>query len=188
MQVWNGQITSKDEIAIFSKTGCIDASAECGFARPGAVAHLGFTGAQKAFFFEFQMPNDGTSGANMNMPAIWALNGKIPRTQQYGDCSCWTSGCGELDIFEILDSGNMKAKSTVHMGTAGGASDYFTRPTDTFLKLAVVMDGEQITITTLDAGYDFSNVISGDAMASIGNTATTGSSKMATSVFRLTTT
>lgn len=39
MQIWNGEIKSPQEIAIFSKTGCSDASAECGYARPGAVAH-----------------------------------------------------------------------------------------------------------------------------------------------------
>jgi hypothetical protein len=66
-----------------------------------------FAGAEKAFFLEFSMPDDGSmDGFNANMPAIWLLNTKIPRTQQYGDCSCWKTGCGEFDIFETLAPGD----------------------------------------------------------------------------------
>lgn len=107
-ELFSGNLGSGlDEIAIFSDVAC-EKSGDCGYSRPGAVAYKGFAGAQKAFFFEFQMPNDGTSGWNQNMPAIWALNAKVPRTQQYGACSCWDSGCGEFDIFEVLDPGNIR--------------------------------------------------------------------------------
>jgi hypothetical protein len=121
-QIFNGELKSQGDVAIFSSTGC--KTADCGFVRPGSVAYRksqrrnvrcaltiiaeGFAGDQKAFFFEFQMPDDGTSGSNMNMPSIWGLNAQIPRTHQYGSCSCWASSCGELDIFETLDSGNTK--------------------------------------------------------------------------------
>jgi hypothetical protein len=107
-ELFSGSLGSGlDEIAIFSDMTC-EKSGDCGYVRPGTVAYKGFTGAQKAFFFEFQMPDDGTSGWNQNMPSIWALNSQIPRTEQYGACSCWESGCGEFDIYETLDPGNTK--------------------------------------------------------------------------------
>jgi hypothetical protein len=107
-ELFSGSLGSGlDEIAIFTDVPC-EKSGDCGYARPGAVAYKGFAGAQKAFFFEFMMPDDGTSGWNQNMPAIWALNAQIPRTEQYGACSCWASGCGEFDIYETLDPGNTR--------------------------------------------------------------------------------
>jgi hypothetical protein len=107
-ELFSGSLDSGlDEIAIFSDVPC-EKSGDCGYVRPGTVAYKGFAGAQKAFFFEFIMPNDGTSGWNQNMPAIWALNSQIPRTEQYGACSCWKSGCGEVDIYEVLDPGNTR--------------------------------------------------------------------------------
>lgn len=56
------------------------------------------------FIMEFQMPTDGTSGFNADIPAIWILNAKIPRTLQYGnaECSCWESGCGEFDVSPLV--------------------------------------------------------------------------------------
>ena len=70
------------------------------------------------------------------------LNAQIPNTLQYGEatCSCWKSGCGELDLFEILDSGNTRAKSTWHGNNPGGDSNYFNRPTDGTMKAAVIFD------------------------------------------------
>jgi hypothetical protein len=107
-ELFSGRLESGlDEIAIFSDVAC-KKSGDCGYVRPGTVAYKGFAGAQKAFFFEFMMPDDGASGWNQNMPAIWALNSQIPRTEQYGACSCWESGCGEFDIFETLDPGNTR--------------------------------------------------------------------------------
>ena len=63
------------------------------------------------FCFEFEMPSDTNgNGYNQDMPAVWLLNAKIPRTLQYGEatCSCWKTGCGELDLFEVLSSGSNK--------------------------------------------------------------------------------
>ena len=76
------------------------------------------------------MPMDGTTGFNADMPSIWMLNAQIPRTLQYGNaqCSCWESGCGELDIAEGLFSGSTYLKSTLHANTPGGDSDYLVHP------------------------------------------------------------
>ena len=108
------------------------------------------------------MPDDGTSGANKNMPAVWILNADIPRTDQYGSCSCWASGCGEFDLFEILDSGDTKAKSTLHSQQSGGDSHFFQRPTQGTMTAAVVLDaGSQIMhIQVLNSSMSFPTSLS----------------------------
>ena len=91
------------------------------------------------------MPMTGKKGFNGDMPSIWLLNAQVPLTSQYGtnaECSCWTSGCGEFDLFEVLDSGNTRCKSTLHMAPAGGSSDYFKRPVKNTITAAVVFSGE----------------------------------------------
>ena len=107
--------------------------------------------------FEFQMPYDGDRGFNGDMPALWLLNANIPRTQQYGKCSCWPD-CPEIDVFEALASGDSKCKSTVHATTSGGSSDYFERPADKPVKVAVVTqaDSSSLSIKVLDDSFDFS--------------------------------
>lgn len=125
----------------------------------------GFGGDHKIFLLEFSMPSTGKTGFNGDMPAIWLLNAQIPLTSQYGenpDCSCWTSGCGEFDIFEILDSGNFRCKSTLHMAPAGGCSDYFERPTKGTIKAAVVFRGsnELAHIQILDSSQRFDMTLS----------------------------
>lgn len=115
-------IPSGTEFSIFSSTPCSSGSG-CGYYRPGSVANHGFGGSQKLFMFEFEMPSEpSATGMNADMPAIWMLNAKIPRTGQYvsANCSCWTSGCGEFDIFEVLTTGSTKAKSTMHGNDASG--------------------------------------------------------------------
>ncbi|KAF2417230.1 hypothetical protein EJ08DRAFT_622322, partial [Tothia fuscella] len=134
--VFGGTLEGTDEISIFSEESCD--TTDCGYVRPGTVAYKGFSGPSKAFFMEFMMPDDGSSGWNRNMPAIWALNAQIPRTAQYASCSCWKSGCGEFDIFETLHSGSSFCKSTLHGGVNGGSSDYFTRPASKYMKAAVI--------------------------------------------------
>lgn len=142
-------------------TQCNDESGECGYYRPGTVAYHGFTGTSKAFFFEFSMPDDGQTTTDIydpvNMPAIWLLNAQIPRTLQYGNsnCSCWLSGCGEVDIFEVLSPGYDKAKSTIHGNVAGGSSDWFPRPVNGSMKMAVVMIEDCIHIKILDDDTEF---------------------------------
>ena len=95
------------------------------------------------------MPLDGNRGFNGDMPALWLLNGKIPRSQQYGACNCWASGCGEADIYEVLASGDTKCKSTFHMLNGLGSSDYFERPTGGVIKVAAVFHQPSQTITIL---------------------------------------
>lgn len=159
------ELASSDEIIIMSDKECEGDS--CGYYRPGTVAHHGFGGAEKAFFFEFQMPDDGQSSANkydpVNMPAIWMLNAQIPRTLQYGnaDCSCWTSGCGEFDIFEVLAPGDKRMKSTLHGNVNGGSSDYFDRPCDNTIKAVMVMKDNDIHIKILDDNTEFGSTMPG---------------------------
>jgi hypothetical protein len=113
------------------------------------------------------MPLSGDTGFNGDMPAIWLLNSKIPRTQQYGDCSCWEGGCGEADIFEVLTSGDTKAKSTFHFAQSIGSSDYFTRPTSSYIKVAVVFQASSATasIKIIDSSTNFSASLTGAQVA-----------------------
>ena len=84
------------------------------------------------------------------------LNAQIPRTLQYGkaECSCWTTGCGEFDIFEVLAPGDLRCKSTLHSNIKGGNSDYFKRPTSGSMKAMVLMNGENMHIKVLDSDYE----------------------------------
>lgn len=138
----NQMLGDGDEIVIMSDQPCKDG--DCGATRPGGVAHHGFDGAKKVFLLEFDMPMTGSRGWNKDMPAVWILNAQIPNTIQYGkaECSCWESGCGEWDIFEVLDSGNTRCKSTIHGNVSGGDSNYFERPVDGTVKVAVVFDAD----------------------------------------------
>lgn len=115
------------------------------------------------------MPLTGQGGFNGDMPAIWLNNAKIPLTSQYGtnaNCSCWSSGCGEFDLFEVLDSGNTRCKSTLHMSPAGGSSDYFLRPTEGAITAAVVFTGsrEMAHIRILDGHVNFDPVLTADVV------------------------
>ncbi|TIA39737.1 hypothetical protein D6C78_03037 [Aureobasidium pullulans] len=149
------QLGSNEEVIIMSDKEC---DGDCGYYRDGNVAYHGFAGSQKAFFFEFEMPLDGNTDAatNGDMPAIWMLNAQIPRTLQYGkaECSCWTTGCGEFDIFEVLAPGDLRCKSTLHSNIKGGNSDYFKRPTSGSMKAMVLMNGENMHIKVLDSDYE----------------------------------
>ncbi|KAI5968459.1 TOS1 [Candida theae] len=157
-------IGSNTEFVVMSGNQCSGNS--CGYYREGSVAYHGFGGGEKIFIFEFEMPSDGSSGFNADMPAVWLLNAKIPRTLQYGDssCSCWKTGCGELDLFEILSSGSDKLLSHLHDGQGassntnnggGGSQDYFARPTSGSLKAAVIFTGNEIHIVQVDDSTNF---------------------------------
>ncbi|KAL3235360.1 Protein TOS1 [Nakaseomyces bracarensis] len=142
-------IESGKEYMIFSSTQCSGNNAECGFYREGIPAYQGFAGNQKIFYFEFSMPSDTNgNGYNQDMPAIWLLNAKIPRTLQYGQstCSCWATGCGELDLFEVLSPGSDKMITHIHDGQGGGTQDYFKRPTDGVFRAVVIFNGSDKTI------------------------------------------
>lgn len=153
-------LKSDTEVVIMSDKKCSDDDG-CGFSRDGTVAYHGFDGPSKAFFFEFGMPDSGETAANIydpvNMPAIWMLNAQIPRTLQYGqaDCSCWTSGCGEFDIFEVLAAGDTRCKSTLHGNIAGGDSDYFERPVTGTIKAALLLYKDNMHIKIIDNSTEF---------------------------------
>jgi hypothetical protein len=135
---------------------------------------------------EFTMPDDGKSGWNQNQPAIWSLNGQIPRTLQYGkaECSCWKSGCGEFDIFESLTPGSTMLKSTLH-GSAvrGGSSDYFVRPTSGYMKAAVIFHDNDIVVQQLPNDFNINNpsIASREILHMVDDSKT----KQAHSIFRL---
>jgi hypothetical protein len=113
--------------------------------------------------------NTGTDqGLISDAPAWWFLNAAIPRILQYGNdrnnipCSCWSTGCGEFDAFEVLSNGEERAKSTLHRqgNLEGGDSNYFRRPVGTMLKFAVIWTFPNITALVLDDDFDFSNSLS----------------------------
>ncbi|KAI9894532.1 MAG: target of Sbf [Vezdaea aestivalis] len=165
----NTLIPSNKEFAIFSDVKC---DADCGFVRPGTVAYKGFGGPSKAFVFQFQMPHEpSATGLNPDMSAIWMLNAKIPRTLQYGEatCSCWDTGCGEFDIFEILEKGSTKCKSTFHGNTPGGDSNYFRRPANAPITAAVIFNGDassaQIQILDASSGFNWDTAITSDMIS-----------------------
>lgn len=181
-------LASNKEFSIWSSTECSGDS--CGYYRPGSVAHHGFGGSAKIFAFEFSMPTDSDSSSSFNydMPAVWLLNAQIPRNLQYGNsaCSCWATGCGEMDLFEVLNSGNNRLTSHLHsgqgatssskkvrrdelfphlnkratavVGGGGGTSDYISRPTSGTMKAAAIFQDGSITIVVLpdDTTFDSS--------------------------------
>ncbi|KAL8988327.1 MAG: hypothetical protein Q9177_002579 [Variospora cf. flavescens] len=179
-QMLHNQLIEDDvEVIVMSDRKCSGDS--CGYTRPD-----GFAGDHKLFMMEFSMPATGKTGFNGDMPGIWLLNAQIPLTSQYGtnpSCSCWTSGCGEFDLFEVLDSGNHRCKSTLHMAPAGGSSDYFKRPENDNIKAAVLFLGsnESARIQVLDDGQDFDEALA----AKIINAIARGNQTSKSSVFRL---
>ncbi|CAN9336011.1 unnamed protein product [Alternaria alternata] len=171
---FNGMLqTSETEIVVLSDKEC---DADCPYWRPNATSQYGWSGSSKAFFIEFQMdhyPNLGTDqGMLSDAPAYWFLNAAIPRILQYGSdrnnipCSCWSTGCGEFDAFELLSNGAERAKSTIHRqgNLEGGDSNYFSRPVGQTMKFAVVWHYPHITALVLDDKFDFSQSMSDDAM------------------------
>ncbi|KAK3300872.1 uncharacterized protein B0H64DRAFT_421849 [Chaetomium fimeti] len=97
-------------------------------------------------------PCDGSCG--------YVQNGSVA----YNTCSCWSTGCGELDIFEVLSPGHDKAKTTVRATYQGGDPNWFERPVDASrpVRLAVVFDGQRgaVEIMVLGRGEgDFPEVL-----------------------------
>lgn len=180
-------LASSTEVVIMTDSEC---NGDCGYVRDGTVAYHGFDGPSKAFFFEFEMPDDGQTSASIydavNMPAIWLLNAQIPRTLQYGqaDCSCWTSGCGEFDIFEVLAPGDTRCKSTLHGNIAGGDSDYFARPTNGTIKAALLLYNNNIHIKVLDS-FDFGSTMGDTFVNDICTDTLVNSLESLTSLFSL---
>ncbi|KAK0259923.1 target of Sbf [Friedmanniomyces endolithicus] len=164
-------LPSSAEVVIMSDSPC--SGDDCSFYREGTVAYHGFDGPSKAFFFEFGMPTTGETAASIydpvDMPAIWSLNALIPRTLQYGaaDCSCWTSGCGEFDLFEVLAPGDQRMKSTLHGNIAGGDSDYFARPSSGTKKAVMVLYENNIHLKMLDDSFEFGSNMDASAITDI---------------------
>jgi hypothetical protein len=132
--------------------------------------------------FEFQMPSDGATGFNGDMPAIWALNAKIPRTNQYGSCSCWGTGCGELDMFEVLEGATDYVKTHYHASQGGvngkygggGSTDYFSRPFDKCVKAAAIFEEDgSVTIKLLPDDTEFDTRMDMSALKQASNKAST---------------
>ncbi|KAF2805976.1 uncharacterized protein BDZ99DRAFT_423363 [Mytilinidion resinicola] len=175
---FNGNLsTSEVELAVFTNQVC---NGDCDYTRPKSVAHHGWSGEAKAFFIEFQADHyNNTPGSNQGLiqdaPAWWFLNANIPRILQYGDdrngnpCSCWAYGCGEFDAFEILEMGEMRAKSTLHRqgNIEGGDSNYFLRPVGKTIKVAVVWNDYDITVAILDDSFSFSETLTASQIADI---------------------
>ncbi|KAI4946771.1 hypothetical protein J4E91_006943 [Alternaria rosae] len=165
--------TSENEIVVLSDKEC---DADCPYWRPDATSHYGWSGSSKAFFIEFQMDHYDNVGTDQGLlsdaPAYWFLNAAIPRILQYGNdrnnvpCSCWSTGCGEFDAFELLSKGAERAKSTIHRqgNLEGGDSNYFSRPVGKKMKFAAVWHYPHITALVLDDNFDFSESMSNDAM------------------------
>ncbi|KHN96764.1 uncharacterized protein MAM_05320 [Metarhizium album ARSEF 1941] len=146
-------IPSNKEVIIYSGKKC--APGDC-FSYDPNVAYEGFRGGTVVFIFRFRMPLDGTrcpegvmpgnpGCANPDMPALWFLHELVAREGQYSSRLCWPE-CGEVDIFEVLMPGDTKCKSTLHLGKGGGSSDYFQRPVDHPVKVAVVLHKETAKI------------------------------------------
>ncbi|GMM38186.1 hypothetical protein DASC09_055250 [Saccharomycopsis crataegensis] len=157
-------LASNKEVVMFSGSEC---DSDCGYYREGIPAYKGWDGSAKIFAFNFKMPTDSSGDSsvdNYDMPAVWLLNAKIPRTLQYGDasCSCWSTGCGELDLWEVVTSGSSQLTNHLHDGQGkdgtryggGGSSDYFTRPTSDYVTLVAVFDGSDVYLTQVD-DFDF---------------------------------
>lgn len=158
----NVLIPSDSEIVAFTNKPC---DSGCGFVRDGTPAYKGFsTTSDTIVLLEFIMPRDSGSGFNVDMSAVWFLNAQIPRTSQYSNCSCWQSGCGEFDVFEILSTGSDYLTTTLHSwqgaGTeygGGGCSDYISRPLTSYMKAAIIFSVSTMTmdIVVVDSSTSF---------------------------------
>lgn len=166
-------LDSDVEIALFQDLDCGD---ECGFSRKDVPAKKGWSGKYKIFAFNFKMPSatDLTSN-NHDMPAVWLLNAKIPRTSQYGDCLCWSSGCGEMDLWEVITLGSNQLTLTIHNGQGGhnldhngggGANDYFERPTNEYINVAAIFKGDEIYLAKLSDDFDFGSGLDDETVSS----------------------
>ncbi|CCC05188.1 hypothetical protein SMACR_08055 [Sordaria macrospora] len=136
-------VSDTADFSMFTDQKCDDGS--CGYIQPGAAARKGFPGPNRMFLFEFLMPHShpNADGSDPNdKPTLWLLNARIPYTQQYYKCSCWDFGCGEFDIFEVVNKHDEKALSIFHLNPLGfGDSNCFCRPSDGPIKVALFMDG-----------------------------------------------
>lgn len=159
-------IGSNSEFTIMSGLSCGDESENhgCGYYRPGSPALHGWYGIHKIFVFDFEMPSTSDNGFNGDIPAIWFLHALIPRTLQYGkqDCSCWVSGCGELDVFEILEKGDKNMITAYHgkQNGNGGSPKYIIRPEQGPMKTVVIFKDGCVHVMQVDYSVAFEDVLS----------------------------
>lgn len=162
-------LSSNQEFIVMSDIPCSEGDG-CGYHLPGIPAYHGFGGGRKIFAFEFSMPAGGAGGFNGNMPAIWLLNANIPKTAQYGACSCWDTGCGELDVFEVLQGKHDGVKTHYHSKQGakggkyggGGSPDFFKRPFSETIKVIVEFNGSKaVSITQVPSSTEFAPTTSG---------------------------
>ncbi|KAK1755055.1 putative TOS1-like glycosyl hydrolase-domain-containing protein [Echria macrotheca] len=129
-------IPSGKEVIVMTDQKCDDS---CGFVQQGSVGYKGFPSENRIILMDFTMPHTDDD----DRPAFWMLNARIPHSAQYG-CNCHASGCGEIDVFEVLTTGENKAKTAFHAfgSQKGGDSNYFYRPSGNTIRLAVVFEAE----------------------------------------------
>ncbi|KAF2186996.1 hypothetical protein K469DRAFT_571498, partial [Zopfia rhizophila CBS 207.26] len=167
--------TSEIELAVLTDKIC---NGDCEYFRPKSTAHHGWEGESKALFIEFQMDhyNIGSDqGMLSDTPAWRFLNAAIPRILQYGNDrmniarSCWFTGCGEFDAFEVLGRGEERAKSTTYRqgNLEGGNSNYFKRPVGKTIKVTVIFHNCNITAAVLDDSFRFDETLSASQITDI---------------------
>ncbi|GMM58315.1 Toh1 protein [Maudiozyma humilis] len=172
-------ISSDEEFSIFSTTACPKSGLKkgCGVYRSGIPAFYGFGGTTKMFLFEFKMPTESQKNSSSfeyyDMPAIWLLNDHIPRTSQYPtntNCSCWSSGCGEFDIFEVMNGTERNhLYSTFHtfqgiedLGTGIQSFGYIPRDTSSTMLGGVIFDSSGNTVTFISNSTSLDSTITYD--------------------------
>ena len=216
----NNYIKSDEEYVIYSNVSCPKSGLNngCGVYRDGIPAYYGFGGVTKMFLFEFTMPTETAKNSSAfeyyDMPAIWLLNDHIARTSQYptnANCSCWASGCGEYDIFEVMNGTQRNhLYSTFHTfqgieNLAVGIQSYGYIPRDTknTMKGGVIFDSvgntisfmsDDVTFDTTYAAVDINRILNSipanetysSQLLSVSVTAPTSTSKSnAVSVLRM---
>ncbi|EDO18997.1 hypothetical protein Kpol_2002p68 [Vanderwaltozyma polyspora DSM 70294] len=177
-------ISSDQEYTIYSNVSCPSSGSSkgCGVYRSGIPAYYGFGGVTKMFLFEFEMPTEtqtnSTSFEYYDLPAIWLLNDQIARTSQYPsntNCSCWSSGCGEFDIFEIMNGTERNnLYSTFHtyqgiadLGTGIQADGHFSRNTTNTMKGGVVFDSNGDVISFLSPDIEFNTTYAAEKVIAL---------------------
>lgn len=173
----DNSIQSDEEFIIFSNVSCPKSGVnkDCGYYRSGIPAFYGFGGVTKMFLFDFEMPKETQSNSSsisyFDMPAIWLLNDHIPRTAQYptnSNCSCWASGCGEFDIFEVMNGTERNHfYSTFHsfqgienLQVGIQSYGYIPRDTDNAMKGGAIFDSSGNVITFLSNSTKFDSTLS----------------------------